>query len=98
MAQGFVQDSDAEGLANEPGMHVQHHNPAVGGAVLVHGVETFLEHQRITVHVYLAVGHGVNVIQFQHDGQGQDFALGDVKRVRLLVVCPIANVRYTGLG
>ena len=98
MAQRRVQAADAERLADEPGVQVQHQQPPVGGPLVVQGLEGLLDHLPIPVDINAPVPQGIDIVQRQRDGQGVQLALGDFQGIGLLVVDPVADIADARLG
>ena len=97
VAKSVIQKANTEGLADDPGVQVQHQQPAVLLAVPIQDVKTLLEECAIAVHRHVPLPEGMYVIQFEHNGQGVQFSLRRFHGIWLLVIDPVTHVTDTRL-
>ena len=62
MAQRRVQVADAERLAREPGVQMQHQQPPVCGPLVVQRIEGLCDHGPISVDINASVPEGIDII------------------------------------
>src|SRR2546426_12647232 len=87
-----VEKTNAERLADEPGVQMEDEEPAVLFTVPIQDVKTLLEHLAIAVNGHASLPEGVNVVQFEHDRQGVQLSLRRLHGIRLLVIHPVAHI------
>ena len=72
----LVEKTNAERLTDVPGVQVQYQEPTVLLAIPIQDVKTLLEELALAVHRHPPLPELVDVIQFEHDGQGVQYLGG----------------------
>ena len=98
VGEGLVQVLGAEGLADEPGMEVEDHEPSAVFAFHIQPIEAVLENTAVVHDGQYARPEQVEVVEVKEHGQRVHFAAGHLHAVGLVIVGPVAEVAQPLLG